>query len=146
MDADRFLPGFFVVILGFSLMAGCIPIPAPPHGLGVIPDKEGFESFRIDVSKRADILLVLGEPQYRLDEDRFLLYEWTVAYGYLLIGGPGAGAALPVTAPHFFCFEFGSDSKLLRKEHLVGSIYGGPEKVQKRCLNPSAAEIESDAK
>lgn len=143
MEPNKFVRGFFVVTLSVSTMAGCIPLPVPPHGLGVVPDKEEFESFRTGISKRADVLLALGEPRYRLDEDRFLLYEWTVAYGYLLISG---GAVLPITVPNFLCLEFGSDSRLLRKEHLVGSIYGEPEKAQKRCLDPSAGENEADAK
>jgi hypothetical protein len=135
-----------LAILGICFLPGCIPIPAPPHGLGVVPDMDAIKSFRLQHSTRADVLLKLGEPRYRLDGDRFLIYEWEVAYGYLVIGGPGAAFPLPVSFPHYLCLEFGADSRLVRQDHLIGSIYGKPDKAIRKCMNPSEVLDEVDAK
>lgn len=129
------LSGIYLLILG--LTAGCLPIPVPPHGMGVVPDRNAVDSFSPELTRRRDIVLKLGEPKYRLEGDRFLMYEWDVAYGYLLFGGPGAGAILPVVAPHYLCFEFGPDGRLIRKEELVGSIYSKPDRAIAKCTNPS---------
>ncbi len=120
-----------------GLAAGCVPIPVPPHGLGVVPDRNSVASFSTGASRRADVLLKLGEPRYRLDGDRFLMYEWDVAYGYLLVGGPGAATAVPVVAPHYLCFEFGPDASLVRKTEITGSIYGKPDEAIGQCMNPA---------
>ena len=93
---------------------------------------------------RSDVLLSLGEPRYRLDGDRFLMYEWDVAYGYLLFGGPGAGAVLPLAAPHFLCFEFGEDARLVRQLTLAGAIYAKPDKAIDICMHPVGASDEAD--
>ncbi len=135
-----------LAILGICFFPGCIPIPAPPHGLGVVPDMDAIKSFRLQNSTRADVLLKLGEPRYRLDGDRFLIYEWEVAYGYLVIGGPGAAFPLPVSFPHYLCLEFGTDSRLVRQDHLIGSIYGKPDKAIKKCMNPSEVLDDVEAK
>jgi hypothetical protein len=72
-----------------------------------------------------------------------LIYEWDVAYGWLLIAG---GAYAPIIFPHYLCLEFGADSRLVRQDHLIGSIYGKPDKAKKKCMNPSEVLDEVDAK
>jgi len=93
---------------------------------------------------RSDVLLSLGEPRYRLDGDRFLMYEWDVAYGYLLFGGPGASAVLPLAAPHFLCFEFDENARLVRQLALSGAIYAKPDKAIDKCMHPSGASDGAD--
>ena len=123
------------VLIGALLLSGCLPIPAVPHGLGVVPDKEAFESLLPGEATRADILLLLGPPNHRLDDDRFLMYEWMVSYGYIIVGGYTQAYPIPVTAPHYMCLEFGPDSRLVRREYLTGSLYAKPEKAIRRCMN-----------
>ena len=122
------------VLIGALLLSGCLPIPVVPHGLGVVPDKEAFESLRPNSATRADVLLLLGEPNYRLDDDRFLMYEWTVAYGYVIVGGYTQAYPVPVAKPHYLCLEFGPDSRLVRSEQLTGSLYSKPDKAIRRCM------------
>jgi hypothetical protein len=122
------------LILGAFLFYGCLPLPTIPHGLGVVLDKEAFESLRPGEVSRADVLLALGEPRHRLEKDRFLMYEWTVAYGYVIVGGPCQALPIPVTAPHYLCLEFGLDSSLLRREHFRGSLYANPKKAIRKCI------------
>ena len=110
------------------LLAGCMP--TIPHGLGVIYDREVYESLRPGEVTRTDVLLTLGEPRYRFGEDRFFMYEWDVVYAWGYI--PFVWF-FPVYAPHYLCLEFGPDSYLLRNEHLTGSLYGKPEKAIQKC-------------
>ena len=72
-------------------LSGCIIIPTPSHGgVGVIA-KETIESFEPGKTTRADILLRLGEPAERLEEDRFFVYQWKRIHGYFFAGGMGGG-------------------------------------------------------
>jgi hypothetical protein len=96
------------------------------------------------LAKRSDVLLTLGEPHYRLQGDRFLMYEWQVAYGYVFIGGAGAGAIFPATAPHFLCLEFGEDTQLVRQSTLSGSLYTKPDKAIESCMHPAEASDGRD--
>jgi hypothetical protein len=123
------------LLFGVFLLAGCLPVPTIPHGLGVVLDKKDLESLRPGEVTRADVLLRLGEPSYRLEEDRFFMYEWTLAYGYVFIGGGYQAAGFPVTAPHYLCLEFGTDSNLLRREQITGSLYSKPDKAIQRCCH-----------
>lgn len=122
------------------LLAACLPIPTPPHDIGPAPDRTAASKLQIGVSKRADVLLILGEPRHRLEEDRFLMYKWDVAYGYILIGGGGGGAAFPASAPHFLCFEFGADGRLLRQSTLSGTLFSqSDKKAISACMQPTEA-------
>jgi hypothetical protein len=86
----------------------------------------------------------MGEPRHRLDDDRFLMYEWDVAYGYVVVGGGTQAYPIPVMAPHYFCLEFGPDSQLARCDHLVGSLYAKPDKAIRRCMEPPEKPNEPD--
>ena len=121
------------MLCGVILLAGCLPVPTIPHGLGVVLDKEDFESLRPGEVTRADILMNLGEPRHRLQGDRFFMYEWTVSYGYVIVGGGYQAYPFPVTAPHYLCLEFGTDSKLVRQERITGSLYAKPDKAIQKC-------------
>ena len=68
-------------------LSGCIIIPTPSHGgVGVITE-ETIESFEPGKTTRADILLRLGDPAERLEEDRFFVYQWKRIHGYFFAGG-----------------------------------------------------------
>jgi hypothetical protein len=144
MAAHKWLSVSCSVAVGALLLAGCLPIPVVPHGLGVVPDKDAFKSLCSGAPTRADVLLSMGEPKYRLDDDRFLMYEWDVAYGYVAIGAGYSGAIFPVMAPHYFCLEFGPDSQLVRCEHLTGSLYAKPDKAMRRCMKQPEKTNEPD--
>ena len=144
MAADKWLSLPGLVLVGALLLAGCLPIPVVPHGLDVVPDKDAFKSLCSGAATRADVLLLMGEPRHRLDDDRFLMYEWDVAYGYVVAGGGYNAVIIPVTAPHYFCLEFGPDSQLARCDHLVGSLYAKPDKAMRRCMKQPEKPNEPD--
>jgi hypothetical protein len=130
--------------IGLLLLSGCLPVPTLPHAISVAPDKDVCEVFAIGEATRADVLLLMGDPHYRLDDDRFFMYEWTVSYGYIIVAGGYTALPIPVTAPHYFCLEFGPDSRLVRREHLIGSLYGNPEKAKGKCMKLSEEQDESE--
>ena len=123
-------------VVGLGLLGGCLPIPTPPHELGPAPDHAAVAALQTGPAQRSDVLLALGEPHYRLQGDRFLMYEWQVAYGYIFFGGPGGGAMFPATAPHFLCFEFGDDARVVRQSALSGSLYTNADKAIEKCTHP----------
>ncbi|MDH3454642.1 MAG: hypothetical protein OEL80_05790 [Desulfuromonadales bacterium] len=125
-----------LLLLLLLLAAGCIPLPAPPHGLGAVLDEESFEKLRPGAASRADVLLALGEPRHRLDGDRFLMYEWSVAYGYVIVGGPAQAYPIPVTVPHYLCLEFADDGQLVRSSQLTGGLYAKPDQAIAHCTHP----------
>jgi hypothetical protein len=110
------------------LLSGCllIPVPTPGHSYGPTVDMAVLESLRPGEASRTDVLLTLGEPTRRSEDDRYLIYAWTVVHGYgvLFVGAGYTGAMfpLPVTAPNYLCFEFGPKSMLVRRENLRGSL------------------------
>jgi hypothetical protein len=128
---------FPLLLIGALSLVSCIAIPTPPHGLGVVPDKEALESLRPGEATLADILLLLGEPKYRLEDDHFLMYEWMVAYGYVAVGMYGAGTAFPVAAPHYLCLEFGPGSRLVRLERFSVSPSAKLNEATMRCIKPT---------
>lgn len=125
--------GRAILLLCTLLLFGCLPVPTPPHGIGVVLDKKSFESLKPGEAHRADVLLTLGEPRFRIEKDRFFIYEWTVAYGYVIVGGYLQGYAIPVTAPHYLCLEFGQDSRLVRREHFVVAPYTKADEAIRKC-------------
>lgn len=128
------------VALLISLMlvlSGCIPVPTPGHSYGATVDKEAFDALQPGIATRADVLLTLGQPTRSLEDDRYFIYTWTVVYGYAVIvlgaGYSGYVHPVPVTAPNYLCFEFGSNSELVRRENLRGSLYEKPYMAISAC-------------
>jgi len=109
------------LLISTTLLAGCILVPTPPHGLGMVYDKDSVASMRPGETTRADVLLTLGEPKYRLEDDGFFMYEWSVAYVWLftiITQQP----FIPIGFPHYLCLEFGADSRITSCNELTGSI------------------------
>ena len=102
-----------LALTGFGL-SGCIIIPTPSHGgVGVIT-KETIESFEPGKTMRADILLTLGDPAERLEEDRFFVYQWKRIHGYFFAGGGYTGVGATLLATHSLGIEFTPDHQLKR--------------------------------
>lgn len=118
-----------VMVMCSILLAGCAPVPTVPHGIGVVYDNDSFESLRLGESTRADVLMILGEPKYRLEDDRFFMYEWSVAYGYILTMITVL-PFIPIGIPHYQCLEFRPDSCLVRREEFIGS----QDKALRKCM------------
>ncbi len=96
------------------LVAGCIYVPTPQHahlgGHGLIGDEEAGR-IRPGESSREDVLLLLGEPDYRLGDDRLFVYAWTRIGGYLFSQGGGG----PVPRRNLFAVLFDGNGQVLRR-------------------------------
>jgi len=116
-----------VMIGGMALLAlmglelsGCIIIPTPSYGgVGVIT-KETIESFEPGKTTRADVLLRLGDPYERLEEDRVFVYQWTRKHGLWAAGIPiPFGGLIPLGGgdfprSHYLGLEFTPDNRVKR--------------------------------
>jgi hypothetical protein len=109
--------------------SGCIilPVPTPAHGgYGVITE-ESVKSLEASKATRADLLLKLGDPAERLQQDRFFVYRWELIHGYLMWGigayGRGTGDINAITADHFLLVEFLPDNRLRRLEFITPRMF-----------------------
>jgi len=101
-----------LVLTGVGL-GGCILIPTPSVvGYSVITDKT-IESLEPGKTTRADVLLKLGEPGERLEDDRIFVYHWEQVAGFGI--GPTA-----LTNDHYLALEFGPDKRLKRVKEFSG--------------------------
>lgn len=132
------------MLFTLTLFGGCLPVPTIPHEVGVVLDKDTFESFQPGVTTRADVLLNFGEPKYKYEDDQYLIYEWHVVYGYVVVGGYTAAYPVPVSAKRYLCFEFGADSYILRREYFTGSIeaFAESDEAIEACTNGKEEENE----
>lgn len=120
------------------IVSGCIPVPTLPHGIGIVINETSIENLRQGETTRADVLLTLGKPHRRLANDRFLMYEWKVVYGYLIAGGYTRAGAIPVYAPHYLCLEFSKENLLVRRDTLTGGLYAKSYKAIEKCMHSQA--------
>jgi len=104
-----------MVLLVFTAvgLGGCILIPTPTvSGYSVITDKT-IESFEPGKTTRADVLLKLGEPGERLEDDRVFVYHWEQVAGFGI-------APTSLTNDHYLALEFGPDNRLKRVKEFSG--------------------------
>ena len=105
-----------LVLTGVGL-SGCILIPTPSVvGYSEITNKT-IESLEPGKTTRADVLLKLGEPGERLENDRIFVYHWTQVAGFGMLPTALGGT---ITNDHYLAFEFGSDNRLKRVKEFAG--------------------------
>lgn len=107
-----------LLVLTVSGISGCtmggMIIPTPSHGGVGIITKETIESFEPGKTTRADILLRLGDPDKRLKEDRFFVYQWKRIHWYffVILGDKGGGDSIRYW--HYLGLEFTPDNRVKR--------------------------------
>lgn len=108
------------LLLGLILVAlqGCaLPIPTPEHGLlsGRGEINEAAVAF-LGVAKttREEVLLRLGEPSATLDDERTLIYRWSVVGAY--VDGGNIFGIWPIPKHYQVLFEFDDRGRLKRFE------------------------------
>jgi hypothetical protein len=69
-----------------TLVGGCV-LPLAPESLNEVPERS-ITAIRPDVSTRADVLLLLGNPTRREAQDAYFLYEWERLHGGAALGFP----------------------------------------------------------
>ena len=124
-----------LVLIGVGL-SGCFLIPTPSVvGYSEITNKT-IESLEPGKTTRADVLLILGEPGERLENDRIFVYHWEQIAGFGMI--PTALGA-SITNDHYLAFEFGPDNRLKRVKEFAGN-WVHPVAKPSRSLGQWASE------
>lgn len=107
--------GAALVVCG--LFAGCVYVPTAGHAL------EGdrgaasatvAETFKPRETTREDVLLALGRPSLRRENDRFFIYKGRMVEGYLIIGAGYSAATLSHRRTHILVLEFTPENRFLR--------------------------------
>ena len=107
-----------LVLTGVGL-SGCILIPTPSVvGYRVIPNKT-TESLEPGKTTRADVLLKLGEPRERLEDDRIFVYHWEQVAGFGMVPTALGGT---ITNDNYLGLEFGSDNRLKQVKRFSGGL------------------------
>jgi len=115
-----------LLLLLTTVVGGCLYIPTPRYGGGAghqISDYS-IKALEPGTTSRADVLLSLGEPMGRYEDDRFFFYTWEVGKGILIVAWPGGGAGKPIFDEQMLALEFGADKRLIQVNllHPVASI------------------------
>jgi len=96
---------------------GCALLPTPTVvGYSEIPSKT-IESFEPGKTTRAEVLLKLGEPGERSENDRVFVYHWQQVAGFSMVPTSLGGT---VTNDHYLGFEFGPNNRLKRVKEFSG--------------------------
>ena len=114
-------PWFQGWLLAFvlALMAGCVFIPTPEHGLlsgrGAI-NEEDMVLLEVGQTTREQVLLRFGEPAAILDDERTLIYYWRVLRGYIVALASVGMNVWPIGKDYLFLMEFDDKGILKRFE------------------------------
>jgi hypothetical protein len=126
---------FCISLWCLHLIAGCMVIPTPEHGLlagrGEIKETD-LEFLQIGTTTREDVLLRFGEPDWVSSDQCVLAFHWRVSKGVWLVIAAGpygaggvAGGDIPKT--YLFMLEFNPAGRL-RRYDISGSIWSPVEK------------------
>ncbi len=144
MVAGKWSPIYLSILMGVFLLAGCHETTT--FGLGIVLDKDAFESLRLGSTTRADVLLLWGPPNYRLDDDRFLIYKLAATCSPETVDGNCKAYLLKENTLNYLCLEFGPDSRLMRIEQLTASHPSNPGEATRRCSKQPDEWHESNKK
>jgi outer membrane protein assembly factor BamE (lipoprotein component of BamABCDE complex) len=121
-------------ILMCCLVAGCyLPMPdsLPPNAarMGKV-DQSIVQQLQTGKSTRVDVLLLLGAPSRRVEDDRFFIYKWSATTGMVAIF-PGQTQG-DVVNDFAYCLEFTNEG-ILKRQQLIGgrlNMFKGTTKQQ----------------
>ena len=124
-----------LVCMWWSMLAGCMVIPTPEHGLlqgrgKIEPTDTAF--LQEAETTREEVVLRFGEPDMVLDHDRILIYHWAVSHGYWFAGGYYTAAGGPIPKEYLLMIEF-DDQGLLKRFESTGSIWTSAQSRIEQC-------------
>ncbi len=106
------------------LCVGCLYIPmldqVTADSRGEI-EEEYLELLEVDYTTRAEVVLILGEPEYAAGGDKFFIYSWERVYGAFIICAYPRCDGIPVTKEFFLLIEFDEEGFMTRYEIRKGS-------------------------
>lgn len=134
----------FLVFSGATLLllSSCIYIPTPEFGHmsgRAVITKSDIEDIKSKngVITRERILLRLGDPNIRINNDEYFCYGWERIQGVWFTGDPSGygGATLGVTGKeHWLCMQFDPLNKLIRIKNIEPILFGDAGKKRDQIL------------
>ena len=121
--------------LAFLLVAittgGC-PFIIPTPGLHPnAPTPEVMETIKPKVTTRTEVLMMLGDPDFRLEDDRYFVYDWTDLRAIVGLAGPYAVlAGSELKDLHALVIDFAPDGRVARVKEFEKSASGKGEKEE----------------
>lgn len=111
----------YIIILTIALCAstillcsGCLYIPfRDREGVGGIL-QEDTKKFTVAKTSRSDVLLCIGPPNIRHDNDRLFIYKWHGTYGWIA----SSGGSPTVQSQEALCLFFNPDNTLESYKYL----------------------------
>jgi hypothetical protein len=97
-----------------------VPVPPDLKSFRRVIPKEAMKSLKQGISSREDLLLLLGSPDQRREQDRYFIYEWAFSLAFVAVGVPYAADGDVVNQYNFFCVEFDKDNRIKRHAHIKG--------------------------
>jgi len=106
-----------LALVAVAITTGGCPFIIPTPGAQInAPAEDVVQIIKPQVTTRTDVLMMLGDPNFRLGDDRYFVYDWSdvhvvfgafvIPYGDPLVGGLGHSHALAI--------EFAADSRVAR--------------------------------
>jgi len=103
------------------------------------------------VTTRIDVLMTLGEPDRRVEEDRYFVYEWSETHAVVgVIVGGGYQAGVLGTAElgdrNALALEFGPDARVTRVKTFTRSTQGVLWEDVDEWMNAAGETAPAEAK
>jgi hypothetical protein len=119
-------------------VGGCV-LPLGAESLNEVSERSITE-IRPDVSTRADVLLRLGNPTRREEQDAYFLYEWERLHGGAVLGFPLPFAMTYSESCHQLVIRFAPNGYVSR----VRVFHGDPQQGGAVLGNESAGVCVRD--
>jgi hypothetical protein len=97
-----------------ALLSACIVVPAGNlPGPAAVPAPTAA-ALKPGVSTRLDVLMALGDPDYRYASDRAFGYRWSETLAWVIIGAGYSATGFPIDEMRMLMIEFGVDGSIVR--------------------------------
>ena len=105
-----------------SLLSACIVVPAGNLlGPAAVP-ATAVAVLKPGTSSRVDVLMTLGDPDYRYGADRAFGYRWSETLAWVIFGGGYSAAGFPIDEMQMLMIEFGDEGLIARLDIVTGVL------------------------
>ena len=121
-----------LAFLSVAITTGGCPFIIPTPGLEArAPTAEVMQTIKPHVTTRTDMLMMLGDPNFRLEDDRYFVYDWT---DHKAVAGVGIGYLAYTVALidlRALAIEFAPDGRVARVKEFKKSASGKGEQEER---------------
>ena len=103
-------------LLAAAITTGGCPFVLPTPGVQEnAPASEVVQAIKPQTTTRTDVLMMLGDPNFRLEDDRYFVYDWTEIHAIYGVAMPwGDPIAAGVGSLGALAMEFAPDGRVAR--------------------------------